>query len=263
MKVIVLMENTAARADMCAEHGLSLYVETNGRRVLFDAGQTEGFARNARTLGVDLSAVDTAILSHGHYDHGGGLMHFLSVNRHAPVYVNEHAFSDCWHGEDHPIGLDPALARTGRIVTTQEECRIGDGLALYTMNARERRHPLSGSGLTIRLPDGTFVQDGFAHEQYLLVEEGGKRILFSGCSHKGILNIMEWLRPDVLIGGFHLMKIDPAENHEKLRCIADRLSAYPTMYFTCHCTGLGAYEALRERMGGRLAYLAAGDVLLL
>ena len=91
MKITVLLENTACRADLCAAHGLSLYIEACGRRVLFDMGPDEGFLQNAGSLGVDLTAVDLAVLSHGHDDHGGGLAAFCRVNPTAPVYVHRRA----------------------------------------------------------------------------------------------------------------------------------------------------------------------------
>ena len=72
MKLTVLMENTTVREDLTAEHGLSLYIEANGKRILFDTGASATFADNAEKLGIDLSQVDLCILSHGHYDHGGG-----------------------------------------------------------------------------------------------------------------------------------------------------------------------------------------------
>ena len=92
MKIIALMENTAAVPDVLSEHGLSLYLEGKGHRILFDTGQSENFAVNAKRLGVDLAAVDLAILSHGHYDHGGGLKRFLELNQKAPVYLSVYAF---------------------------------------------------------------------------------------------------------------------------------------------------------------------------
>ena len=72
MIIKVLSENTAASDEFGCEHGLSLYVETGKHRLLFDTGASDLFAKNAARLGVELSAVDTAVLSHGHYDHGGG-----------------------------------------------------------------------------------------------------------------------------------------------------------------------------------------------
>ena len=88
MKIWTLMENSACQGDLAAEHGLSLYVETNGKKILFDAGQSAAFADNAEKLGVDLAQVDLVVLSHGHYDHSGGLRRFLEINDHAEIYVN-------------------------------------------------------------------------------------------------------------------------------------------------------------------------------
>lgn len=261
MKIIALMENTAAREDLSSEHGLSLYIEACGKKILFDAGQSEAFIDNAAALNVDLTQVDLSVLSHGHYDHSGGLKRFLAINAHAPLYLNERAFSDCWHGEDHYIGIDHTLKGNARLILTGDEYPLGEGLTLITCNQAPRPFPLSGKGLTIRNKDGSFTQDEFLHEHYLLIEENGKRILISGCSHKGILNIMQWLKPDILIGGFHFMKLDPAADHERLKSSADALNAYGAAYYTCHCTGVEQFEALREWMGDRLHYLRAGDCL--
>ena len=88
MKITALTENTSADPRFGAEHGLSLYIEANGHRILFDSGQTELFERNASLLGIDLAGVDIAVLSHGHYDHSGGLKRFLELNDSAPVYLH-------------------------------------------------------------------------------------------------------------------------------------------------------------------------------
>ena len=102
--------------------------------------------------------------------------------------------------------------------------------------------------------------DDFLHEQYLLIEEEGKRILISGCSHKGIFNIAEWFKPDVLIGGFHFMKLDPDAEEDAgfLNKAAEILLRYDTTYYTCHCTGEMQYAFLKEKMGDRLQYAATG-----
>ena len=105
------------------------------------------------------------------------------------------------------------------------------------------------------LRDGQMQPDDFRHEQYLLIEEAGKRILISGCSHQGILNIVEWFRPDVLIGGFHFSKL-PTD--KTLRSFAKELDAYDTEYYTCHCTGTAQYEWMKQSMQ-HLHYLSTGQ----
>jgi 7,8-dihydropterin-6-yl-methyl-4-(beta-D-ribofuranosyl)aminobenzene 5'-phosphate synthase len=83
MKISVLCENTTKKENILSEHGLSLFIETEKHKILFDMGQSDAFLKNAKTLGIDLSTVDIAILSHGHYDHGGGLRAFLEYNEKA------------------------------------------------------------------------------------------------------------------------------------------------------------------------------------
>ena len=103
MKIITLMEDTACAPDFACEHGLSFYIEANGKKLLFDMGQTGLFLQNAAACGVQLDEVDTAFISHGHYDHGGGLAAFLGVNDHAPVYLHEKAFEP--HFSRKPEGI--------------------------------------------------------------------------------------------------------------------------------------------------------------
>jgi 7,8-dihydropterin-6-yl-methyl-4-(beta-D-ribofuranosyl)aminobenzene 5'-phosphate synthase len=206
MTIQVLLENTTTRNDMMTEHGLSLLITACGRRILFDMGQTDRFAQNARALGIDLCSVDTAIVSHGHYDHGGGLATFLELNDHAPVYIRREAFYPYYNGTEKYIGLDPALASHPRLVFTDDIQKLDNGLTLYSCNEQDRRTPISGLELKEKKGD-CFTQDAFLHEHYLVIEEDGKRVLISGCSHKGILDLAAWFKPDILIGGFHFSKI--------------------------------------------------------
>ena len=119
MKITVIAENTALCDEIGAEHGLSLWIETAEKTILFDMGQTDLYARNAGKLGLDLRKADLAVVSHGHYDHGGGLAHFLSANDHAPVYISRHAFGEYYNANGKYIGLDAALAASPRLVFTE------------------------------------------------------------------------------------------------------------------------------------------------
>ena len=145
-----------------------------------------------------------------------------------------------------------------RLRVTEGELDLGDGLTLLTPKGRPRSHSLGSFGLTERVGD-IFIPDDFRHEQYLLIRERGRRILLSGCSHAGIRDIAEWFRPDVLIGGFHVSKMDCGND---LAALARALSEQDTDYYTCHCTGEAQYAFLRGRMP-RLRYLAGGETVIL
>lgn len=256
MKITALVENTAASDNVAAEHGLSLYIEANGKKILFDMGQTDLFAANADALAVDLTKVDFAVLSHGHYDHGGGLGHFLGLNKTAPVYLNQHAFGDYYNGTEKYIGLDKSLREDERVITVGDEMKICDGFTVFSCNANERPHWLGSFGLNKKSDEG-FEPDDFLHEQYLLIEENGKRVLISGCSHKGVMDIVSWFEPDVLVGGFHYSKLSM---DEQLKCYSEYLASYSTDYYTCHCTDVEQFEFMSEFMP-RLNYLSCGETI--
>jgi len=258
MKIRVLMENTAVNEQLHAEHGLSLYIETEKHKVLFDTGASELYAENAQQMGVRLEEVDLCILSHGHYDHGGGLLRFLEINDHAKIYLHRDAFRMSYSGEEKYIGLAQELAGCGRLVFTDDKYVFDDDMMLYSCNGRKQWHPMNRQGL-MAIVNGARVPDDFSHEQYLLIRENGRRIVFSGCSHKGILNIVKWMQPDVLVGGFHFKKLDPMMDIEVLKENARNLLEDSCTYYTGHCTGLEQYAVLKEMMGDRLWYLAGGS----
>ncbi len=261
MRITVLCENTTNEARLEYEHGLSLYIEHGGRHVLFDMGQSDIFARNAEKLTVDLSAVDTAVLSHGHYDHGGGIAAFFERNVAAPLYLQVSAFDPHYNGTEKYIGLDTTLCSHPRLHFVDTAIDLGDGMTLFTLNDRALPYPIDAHGLTERRGD-TFIPDPFTHEQYLLIEENGKRVLVSGCSHKGVLNILELTHPDVFIGGFHFMKLDPdGDGKEALTHAAATLASHPCRYYTCHCTGEASFVFLSGCLGEQLTYIRTGDIL--
>ena len=260
MKLVTLIENTTSREDLIPEHGLSLYIEANGKKILFDAGESGAFADNAEKLGVDLRGVDIAILSHGHSDHCGGLLRFMKINPAAPVWVRPEALGSYHNSSGNCISLDPELKMSSRLRHADHEEKIGEGLTLFSCNHREKLVPVDPAGLTV-CRKGICEPDDFLHEQYLLIEEGDKRILISGCSHKGIVNIAAWFSPDVLVGGFHYMRVDPRD--PKLTDAAKTLLSHDTVYYTGHCTGVEQYEVMKKIMADKLQNLSTGEEIIL
>lgn len=253
MKITALLDNETSNDKMKVEHGLSLYIETETCNLLFDTGQTDLFAQNAEVLGADLSRVDAAIISHGHYDHGGGLKRFMNLNKTAPVYVHNLAFEPYYNGTERYIGLDPSLKPNDRFVFTGDETVINENAKLFSCAGRKRKYGNFGRGLNVKRGD-VFVPDEFLHEQYLLLTENGRRVLVSGCSHKGILNLIEWFEPDCFIGGFHFFKVEPGG---ELAAAAGFLNSFPVEYYACHCTGLKQFLYMKNIMN-RLHYLSCG-----
>ena len=274
MMIRTLAENTSLREELRSEHGLSLYIEAAGHRILFDTGGSGLFAENAEKLGVDLGRVDLVVLSHGHYDHGGGLKFFLELNRDAKVYAHERAFEEHWgnrqNGVKAYIGLDKELLRSGRFILTGERLDIGEDLTLFAGVTGSRFFPSGNADLFMGEKDAP-VPDDFGHEQNLIIREGGRAVLIAGCAHRGIVNIISRFRelegrwPDAVISGFHLH--NPAKNldeaPEMVDAVARALLETGASCYTCHCTGLGPYRRLRAAMGEKIGYLSTGEQLVL
>ncbi len=269
MRVTVLVENTSCKSSIGAQHGLSLFIETEDKRILFDMGADDLFLKNAEALGIDLKTVDLAILSHGHWDHGGGIAAFFAANDKAPLYIKRGAFAPLYSlrsdGAHHWAGLEPSLEGNERIIYNEGETILGDGLTLFGDIPDVHGLPLGNQTLFERV-GGHYEVDPFSHEQYLLIEEGGHRILITGCSHRGIANIIEATEkrygsvPTTVIGGFHLMDYTE-EDHEALDRIAAGLLATGARFYTGHCTGEESYEYLKRIMGPSLHYASGGLVL--
>ena len=258
MKVTVLSENTS-HSGFQTEHGLCLFIETQKHKILFDFGASPLFVKNAEKLGVDLGTVDVAFLSHGHYDHGGGMEAFLEINKIANIYMQEQVFEPHYNARNEYIGLDVTLDGHPRFIKVREDTVIDGELSFVTM--KKGKKPVETHGLKVKRGKSMEKED-FVHEMYLQIHEGYKNFLISGCSHKGLINLIYTFRFDAFVGGFHFMKVSP-QNSDYLDAAAEDLLSYPAMYYTCHCTGLAQYGYLKKQMGDRLAYIAAGQSIKL
>lgn len=274
MIIKALAENTSISSELGCEHGLSLYIETDKHKILFDMGVSALFAKNALLLGVDLGGVDIAFISHGHYDHGGGLKTFLGMNDKAKVYISSRAFDGHFanfeNGGIKPVGLDTALMDSGRFLYVGEHLQIDEELTLFSHVRCLRLNP-SGNADLLKMEGGSYLPDDFMHEQNLCIVENGKTVLISGCAHCGIVNILEHFHgrngyyPDTVIGGLHLFNParDTSERPEIVREIAEFLLETKAKFQTCHCTGIESFNLLKQLMGDRIDYLSGGQALKL
>lgn len=263
MRVTVLMEDTCQNPACEYEHGLSLYIEAEGYKILADTGASEKTISNAAKLGVDLSEADFVVLSHGHYDHAGGIRAFREINEEAVIYMQRTALGEYYHGERY-IGVDPAVSRLPNIALLTGDAQITGNISIFTGFTGHRFCPKSNLGLTRRV-DGKDVQDEFAHEQCLVIH-GEKKLLVSGCAHNGILNILDRYAeryggmPDVVISGFHMMKKTAytEEEEEIIWKTAEELNRSGAVYYTGHCTGQQAIDLMKPIMGDKLIQIHCG-----
>lgn len=274
MIIKTLVENTSTSEDFGSEHGLSLYIETKTHKLLFDTGASALFAENAEKMNVDLSDVDLAVISHGHYDHGGGLKAFLSVNNKAKVYLDEKAFEKHYanrpNNDKRYIGLDESLLPNDRFIFIGEHLVIDDELELFSRVTGETLSPSGNKDLFMAVGQ-SIVADDFSHEQNLIIKEDGKNVLVAGCAHKGIVNILEHFRldkgylPSHVIGGFHLYNraTDKDEDPAVVKEIGKYLQNTRAKFYTCHCTGINSYNSLKLILGERVEYLSTGSQVII
>ena len=261
MKIVALVENVS-HCDLKPKHGICFYIETKRHKILFDLGPNKLFIINARKRGIDLTKVDTVIISHGHNDHAGGLKYFLEINNKAKIYIQEDAFKPHYTKSLFmiPIGVNPKYKDNKQIVLLNGDYKIDEELSLF----KSRRIDKCYSTMNKCLYEGKVV-DRFTHEHNLLIKEN-KDVLIMGCGHSGVVNIMEScpIFVDYAIGGFHLYNPVNKKSVEDTLMdeIAENLKRYRnTKFYTCHCTGEYAYNYLKNKM--KLEYFSCGMELII
>jgi 7,8-dihydropterin-6-yl-methyl-4-(beta-D-ribofuranosyl)aminobenzene 5'-phosphate synthase len=277
MRMTVLVENDAPSgcADLAAEFGLSLLFELAGTRVLFDTGASGVFADNAARLGVEIAGVDLAVLSHQHFDHGGGLARFLELNDHAPVYLRRAEHADRYSsfpGSTRPIGIDLGLLdrSSDRFVELEKTTEIAPGVTLVMEAGVRHRRPPGNDRLLVQRGE-RLVADGFDHELTMVLHDDDGMVVVTGCSHGGVLNMIDAAadrfpnRPlKAVVGGFHLIGLPAADSMALSRPEVEDIgrairSRCDGPVFTGHCTGHTAFGVLRGVLGDQLHHLSIGN----
>ncbi len=264
-KITVIVDNKE-NTDLQGEWGLSILVEYGGKKILLDAGQTGLFLENMKGLGIDVSDIDYATLSHAHYDHANGFMQFFENNTKANLYLREGTDKNCYKKVSwfHAyIGIPKKLLKkhAGRIEMISGDYKLFEGVyliphktpGLSEIGKREKMYQRTKHG---------WMFDDFSHEQSLVLDTDKGLVILNSCSHGGAANIINEVKetfPDKrvygYIGGMHLFN----KTEEEIRATAAKIRETGIEYVcTGHCTGDRAFGILQEELGDTVCQMQVG-----
>lgn len=269
MELKVLVDNNLGEGDvLISEHGLSIWMEVDGRQWLIDTGASDAFARNAIQLGIDIANVDYLILSHGHSDHCGGLETFLSLNGKAQIFISanieNNLFFSTRRGSKRNISLNHSLIQNNlhRFVFIDKNLRLSENANIITKITHTSPQPQANS--TLLKND---LPDDFNHEIALAITTSKGVIIISPCSHNGVINTIESCSHlgDIThyIGGTHL--VDNFESDGQLLNLALNLrNCYPNLtLISGHCTGECAKRAFQKELNDKFIVFYTGFSLFI
>lgn len=257
------------------EHGLSLYIKYNNKNILFDSGPSDILIHNSLKMNLNLSEIDYLVVSHGHFDHGGGIIPFLENNSKAKVFIQKYCNKNYYFKENEDkeyIGLNSSIFKnySDRLIYTDNSIfNITENIFLIPNVEIKKEITYNNKAMLINENNNDFIQDNFEHEQAMVIKDNNKYYLFSGCSHKGIINIANYIKEifniskiNYLIGGLHLVDnpiLKTSICTSELDAVTHYLKHNIGVTYTCHCTGDPAYNHLKKQLGNRIQYLRTGS----
>ena len=270
----VLCDNTAAMKEgIRAEHGFSVLIESAGRKILFDTGQSDLFWRNAEVLGKNLRDIDVVVLSHGHYDHTGGLQRLARVGSSFKVVAHRDVFMPRFKkqkdgalkyiGCPYDQGYLESRGLAFEFADAREE--IAPGIFFVSEVPRKTDFEKGDPLLVVRDDTGKIVPDPFRDDASIYLKTELGLIVVLGCSHRGMINILNHIltleegAPILcVIGGTHLARVSPAQTSKTIKALGEmKVKALGVS----HCTGLDAAEEMRRAFGKGFFRAMSGVVI--
>lgn len=276
MKITVLSANQSVVKGIKTGKGQSLFIQVENHNFLFDFGADKTFLKNMQTLGISPELVDTAFLSCGNAEHGGGLLPFLTENRRAVIYARVNAFDG--HYKKTFFGMkeitpDKKLHTKRRILRCKNYFISKDNrFVTFSLTDSAQTPSPANAAYFVKDKEGNFIPDDFSHEMYLLVRLDKRWALFCGDAHAGVVRIVEQAQKLIqrnlggslfcVIGGFNLPQnkgMPPLD--EYIDGVAAALSGVDVTYYTGHSTSEYAFNRLKSVLGDKLHAYAVGDVI--
>ena len=271
-QITVIVDDLAGGRVPLAEHGLSMLIEKQGFRLLFDTGQGQAFRENARTLGMAFDSLDALALSHGHDDHTGNVAALLKAGFKGKVYFHPDVLRPRFSvraGNSvtsigfHQDGVALLEAPTVEKVVGRKLTRVGDGVMLT--GEIERKTDFEDTGGRFYLDSECTVLDELLDDQSLILDVDDGIAIVAGCAHSGIVNVLRATRAlyseapiRAVVGGIHLVNADPQR-------IAKTVNAFEEIaverVILGHCTGFAGLRAFSEAFGDRFSLLCSGATL--
>ncbi len=272
--ITILCENRSnGKRGIIGEHGFSALIEKDNDRILMDTGQGLGLKANAKVMKIDLSQIRKIVLSHGHYDHTGGLEAFAGQKQELDIYAHPDVFSPKFKSRDEgekeekfiglkhtPASLEAYL--NARVHLLKEFTQISNGVYFSGEIPRLTDFEESDKRLLVR-QGAWFVPDPLTDDAALLIETGSGPVILTGCAHSGIVNILNHFSKKTgcqtfhaVIGGTHLGFLNSDGQLEKTMDAFDRYQL--KLIAVSHCTGNEAAAACYNRFKDRFAFANAG-----